>query len=147
MLKKMHPVLWDKFGNTLQLNQKFHPSMTGQYVSEQRESKTPNYSNKKKEIIMLQGPVQPKPPSFFEQAYKGRQDWRKASLSQTRPYSAYNANADAQSYMSHHKLRQKKNQQKTLDPYGSRSRVKRTKTRGKAWEEEDDWERFNEELR
>ena len=145
MLQKMNPVLWDKFGNQIHLNQKFHPSMTGKFIHGQRESKTPNNYSRKKDFIMLQGPVQPKPPSFFEQAYKGREDWRKTSVSQTRPYSAYNAHGDAQSYMSHQRLKKAKDRpQKTLDPYGAKIKAK---ARNKHKNEEDDWERFNEELR
>lgn len=35
------------------------------------------------DTMLLQGPVQPKPPSFFEQAYQGKEDYRKLG---TYPY-------------------------------------------------------------
>ena len=114
-----------------------------------RESKTPNNMTKKQEYISLQGPVQPKPPAFFDQAYQGKPDWRKrASLSQTRPYSAYNAHDDAQSYMSHQKLKRRQNQ-KTLDPSKAMIRSRRLKAKSKKRpdDEEEEWERFNEKVR
>uniref|UniRef100_A0A7S3KCC6 Uncharacterized protein n=1 Tax=Euplotes crassus TaxID=5936 RepID=A0A7S3KCC6_EUPCR len=149
MLKKMNPELWDRFGNQIHLNQKFHPNMTGQYMYTGREAKTPNNMTRKQEYISLQGPVQPKPPAFFDQAYQGKPDWRKkASLSQTRPYSAYNAHDDAQSYMSHQKLKRKQNHQKTLDPSKAMIRSRRLKNRSKKRQDEDEeeWERFNEKV-
>lgn len=36
MLKKMHPILFNKFGNQIHLNQKFHPAMSGKFLSEDR---------------------------------------------------------------------------------------------------------------
>jgi len=144
MLKKMHPAMWDKFGNKLELNQKYHPSMTGKILSQGRESKTPNHYNRKKEFISLQGPVQPKPPSFFEQAYKGTEDWRKKnSFNQSRPYSAYRAHDDAKSYMNHQQMKQ----QKTLNPHYSKIKSRLLKKKEKKEEEEEEWERFNENVR
>ncbi len=150
MLKKMHPELRDKFGNRIELNQKFHPSMTGHYMSSGRESQTPNNYTRKQEFVSLQGPVQPKPPAFFDQAYKNKKDWRKkASLSHTRPYSAYNAHDDAMSYMSHQKLKKRQDhQKKTLDPSKAMVRSRKSKTRmKKRADEEEEWERFNEQVR
>lgn len=147
MLEKMHPALFEKFGNQIRLNQKFHPNMTGKILNNLAAlSQTPNGTSKLKEFIMLQTPVQPKPPSFFEQAYKGKEDQRKKqTLSQSRPFSAYKAD-DIQSYMSHHKLKQQmQKQQKTLDPH-CYSRTKKIKKRGKKQDEEEEWERFNENV-
>lgn len=145
MLQKMHPSLFEKFGNQMRLNQKFHPKMTGKILNDLTSfSKTPNMSTNK-EIILLQTPVQPKPPSFFEQAYLGKEDPRKrATLSQTRPFSAHKQD-DMHTYMSHHKLKQQmEKQQKTLDPY-QLSRTKKAKKKVKN-EEEEEWERFNEQV-
>lgn len=147
MLQKMHPDLWKKFGNQIHLNQKFHPQMTGKFINDVRASQTPN--SRKGEIILLQGPVQPKPPAFHEQAYQGREDWRKksASQSQARPYTAY-ANNDAQAYMSQQKLKkQQERQQKTLDPYQYRNRAMKIKKNILKKEEDEEWERFNEQMR
>lgn len=142
----MHPKLWEKFGNQLHLNQKFHPNMTGKFLNSQSSlTQTPNYNGKRGEVIMLQTPVQPKARAFFEQAYLGKEDFpKRQSHSQARPFSAYKAN-DQQTYMSHHMLKQQiENQQKTLDPnYYKKSRKTAKK---KAKNEEEDWERFNEEL-
>ena len=73
----MHPYLFQKFAGTIQLNQKFHPNMTGKYfLNHSSASKTP-MNESKKEYMLLQTPVQPKPPSFFEQAYLGKEDPRR----------------------------------------------------------------------
>ena len=59
----------------------------------------------------------------------------------TRPYSAYRTD-DKQGYMSHHKLKQQAEKQKqTLDPR-NHSRTKKLKKK----DEEEDWERFNEDM-
>lgn len=145
MLEKMHPALFEKFGNQMRLNQKFHPNMTGKILNNLAAlSQTPNGATKLKEFIMLQTPVQPKPPSFFEQAYQGKEDQRKKqTLSQSRPFSAYKQD-DMQSYMSHHKLKQQM-QKKTIDPHCF-SRTKKIKKKGKKEDEEEEWERFNENV-
>lgn len=145
MLQKMHPKLWEKFGNQLHLNQKFHPNMTGKFLNSQSSlTQTPNH-NGKRELIMLQTPVQPKPRAFFEQAYLGKEDFpKRQSHSQARPFSAYKAD-DKQTYMSHHKLKQQKeSQQKTLDPNYYKKSRKTAKKQAK--NEEEDWERFNENV-
>ena len=164
----MHPYLYAKFGGQLHLNQKFHPNMSGKFDADSigRQSElgrnlffifiedhssgnythTPQYNKMMKEYMMLQTPVQPKPPSFFEQAYLGKQDPRKASRprSSSRPYSAYHQD-DRSSYLSHHKLKKHiSKQQKTIDPYHY-TRTKKTNKKKQA-EDEEDWERFNEEL-
>jgi len=110
---------------------------------------TPNYT-KPKEFMLLQTPVQPKPPSFFEQAYQGKQDPRKMARARSanRPYSAYQQD-DKSTYMSHHKLKEQieKQQKKTIDPYQLSRTRKIKKLKAKQAEGDDDWERFNEELR
>ena len=118
----MHPALFAKFGGNIQLSQKFHPKITGKFNTSDFEhltQMTPNNlgKGKGKEVMLLQGPVQPKPPSFFEQAYQGKEDYRKLARAKSanRPYSAYRQD-DTQSYMSHHKLKQVEGQQrKTID--------------------------------
>ena len=79
MLNKMHPSLFKKFAGKLKLNHKLHQTMNEKYMhNKTNTSKTPQHYAKNKEYLLLQGPMQPKPPSFFEQAYKGREDPRKA---------------------------------------------------------------------
>jgi hypothetical protein len=146
MLSKMHPQLFDKFGNKIHLNQKFHPAMTGKVLNGSH-SMTPNNYSKKGEVFLLQGPIQPKARAFFEQAYQGKPDFKRQTMSQTRPYTAYQANDDAMSYMSHQKLKQQKDKhQRTLDPRKLVSRKKGRKQKAKQ-EEEEEWERFNEQVR
>lgn len=78
MLNGLHPEIFEKFAGKIQLNQKYHPKMNGSFVHTQtRMSHTPNCHTKAKEYLLLNGPSQPKPPSFFEQAYKGKEDPRK----------------------------------------------------------------------
>jgi hypothetical protein len=149
MLQKMHPHLIEKFNNYYKLNQKFHPRLTGKFLTEDliMASQTPNYNGRKSNFILLQGPVHPKPPAFFEQAYQGKEDYRKkVGKSQTRPFSAFR-NDDQNSYMSHHRLKQQlENNKKTLDPsYRIRTRKIKKKEK-KQNDEEEDWERFNEEI-
>lgn len=73
----MHPYLFQKFAGTIHLNQKFHPNMTGKYsVNYGMSSKTPMHESNK-EYILLQTPVQPKAPPFFDQAYLGKEDPRR----------------------------------------------------------------------
>lgn len=100
--------------------------------------------------MLLQGPVQPKPPSFFEQAYQGKEDYRKVARAKSanRPYSAYHNN-DTASYMSHHKLKQiESNSKKTIDVHNhthSRKQKQKAKAKPKV-DDEDEWERFNEQV-
>jgi predicted transcriptional regulator len=144
MLQKMHPELWKKFGNQLHLNQKFHPQMTGKFNNGSRVSQTPNIE--KGNITMLQGPVKPKPPPFNDQAYHNKEDWRKNSVSQSqaRPYKSF-ANNDAKTYMNQPKFQ--KNQQKTIDQYKHRNGTKKVKKATVKKDEDEEWERFNENVR
>lgn len=108
---------------------------------------TPSNTSKGNEFVMLQGPVQPKPPSFFEQAYQGKEDYRKLARTRSanRPYSAYYQD-DAKSYMSHQKLKGVEDKKKTLDPHNYSRTKKIKKHRPKKMDEEEEWERFNEEV-
>jgi hypothetical protein len=143
MLNKMHPELWKKFGNQLHLNQKFHPQMTGKLNNGSRVSHTPNTD--KGNITLLQGPVRPKPPPFNDQAYHNKEDWRRGSVSQSqgRPYKPF-VNNDAKDYMNQPKFQ--KNQQKTIDQYKHRKGAKKIKKATVKKDEDEEWERFNENV-
>jgi len=74
----MHPHLFQKFAGTIHLNQKFHPNMTGKYLTDEALTlHSPMNDKNSKEFIMLQTPVQPKARPFFDQAYLGKEDFKK----------------------------------------------------------------------